>query len=286
MVGAEIVGWCWVWLTLWGGQPQAGELGRLYEAEYARVVAEQGEASEAAGKAARDAGLFYLRASQESAEPGAARAVQWLARARTVLAEEELEEAYAQALRAAREPEAVAVLRALAAKTKNRGRAARAYSQLAEMGAEGKTPVEWLRLALQQEESVGRWNDLGLKLQEQEDWAGAVASFRKALAMDRRVADPEKAATLNNLASALWGSGKPVEALALQRRALAMLQGSLGPGHVRTALAESNLADMLQASGQKAEARRLYGRAYETFAAKLGPAHSWTREALAKRAER
>lgn len=271
MVGVELA------LALLWAQPNAVDLARHYEGEYARVAAKSGESSTEAGQAARDAGLFLLREGQ------GARAVEWLGRARKALKGEEVEEAYGQALLAARNSEAVGVFRALATSAKDSGRAARAYGALAEMAADRKEAAALWRKALDKEESVSRWNDLGLALQEIEDVAGAVGCFRKALAMDRRVGNPETAATLNNLASAVMSQGKATEALALQRRSLAILQASLGPGHVRTALAESNLADILSALGRKVEARRLYERAYETFAAKLGEGHEWTREALGKK---
>lgn len=266
-------------LLLWL-QPHAVELARHYEAEYARMAASAGEDSLAAASAARDAGLFLLR------EGEAGRAVEWLQKARRRIAEEELREAYAQALCGARRAECGAELRGLADGAKDPARAARAFASLAEMAQDRKEAVGLWRQALAKQESVGRWNDLGLALQEMEDGAGALECFRKALATDKRGANPETAATWNNLASALMGTGKGEEALLAQRKALGMLQASLGPGHVRTALAESNLADILSALGRKVEARRLYARAYETFAAKLGAEHEWTREASAKRTEK
>ena len=90
---------------------------------------------------------------------------------------------------------------------------------------------------------------------------------------------PEVGTTLNNLGSELLTKGRLVEAEAVQRRSLAILEGTLGPRHVRTGLSASNLGDILQAAGKPAG--EVYERAWTIFNAQLGARHPWTEEAAA-----
>ena len=59
------------------------------------------------------------------------------------------------------------------------------------------------------------------------------------------------------------------------------MRATLGPRHVRTALAASNLADILTARGRHSEAQSLYKQALRTFEELLPPNHPWTLEARA-----
>lgn len=255
-------------LVWWMWQPQAPGLAAVYEHEYQRQVGLHGEKSRAAGEAARDWGAFLLR----NQLPGAGEA---LGKAYAALGDEATKELWAGTMRG---PELWEEL----AKSEDRGRAARAMARLGEMTGR----CEWWEEAVGKEESIARWNGLGLCFREKGENGKAVKVLRRALSLDKTGQDPETAATLNNLASALLAEGGLVEAEALQRRARGMLMKALGVGHVRTALATSNLADIVLARGRKVEARGLYREAWEVFRLKLGEEHEWTREAAGALAAR
>jgi len=68
----------------------------------------------------------------------------------------------------------------------------------------------------------------------------------------------------------------------LVRRALAILEASLGPDHPLTGRIGANLADVLDRIGQTAEARERFRRALAILAAQvraIGRAHPWHDEA-------
>lgn len=250
-----------LWLLWWMWQPQAPGLAGVYAQEYARRVELHGEKSREAGEAARDWGEFLLR----NQLPGAGEA---LGKAYAALGDEATKELWAGTMRGTELWEELT-------KAEDRGRAARAMARLGEMTGR----CEWWEAAVGKEETIARWNGLGLCFREKGENGKAVKVFRRALSLDKTGKDPETAATLNNLASALLAEGELVEAEALQRRARRMLVGALGVGHVRTALATSNLADIVLARGRKGEARGFYREAWEVFRVKLGEEHEWTREA-------
>ena len=68
---------------------------------------------------------------------------------------------------------------------------------------------------------------------------------------------------LNNLAELLQATNRLAEAEPLYRRALAILEKSLGSDHPNVATALNNLALLLQATNRLAEAEPLYRRALE-----------------------
>ncbi len=256
-------------------QPEAASLGKLYEQELARVELKFGPVAAETGRAALDLGLFLLR----QGKPDAAALA--LERALKILGSGAAREAYAQALLGQkRVGEAEAQFREVA-KSEERGMAARAFTVLADLSSDRAAACPLYKRALALELSIGRLNDLGLCEREQGRQKEAIVQFRRALAIDKNGKNPETAVTLNNLASALLDSGAGAEAELHQRRALRILDATLGPRHTRTALSASNLGDILKARGKAAEARRYYEVALQVFTLRLGPEHEWTRDAQA-----
>jgi len=85
--------------------------------------------------------------------------------------------------------------------------------------------------------------------------------------------DPQLANSLNNLANAYRTQGKFEEAESNYKRALNMLENSVGPGHVNVATVLNNLAVLYRKQGNYTEAEPLYGRALAIIEKSLGPEH-------------
>ena len=87
---------------------------------------------------------------------------------------------------------------------------------------------------------------------------------------------PLIATSYNNLAVTLRDQGKPAEAEAMHRRALAIYLKALPEGHPDIALSYNNLALTLRAQGKPAEADALHRRALAIRLKALGEAHPHT----------
>jgi tetratricopeptide (TPR) repeat protein len=128
--------------------------------------------------------------------------------------------------------------------------AARALTKLADL----QTPpaaIATYRKALALEETAARLNDLALLLNPE----SAEPLLRKALTMRERdsgAKHPETAIAMNNLGNALLAQGKLVEAEQLLRGALSILEETLGKNDPRVTMGHSNLADVLRAKKVKA----------------------------------
>ena len=79
--------------------------------------------------------------------------------------------------------------------------------------------------------------------------------------------------SLNNLAGLLQDKGRYAEAEPLHRRALAIREQALGPGHPDTAVSLNNLGALIHAQGRYAEAEPLARRALAICQAALGHDH-------------
>ena len=83
----------------------------------------------------------------------------------------------------------------------------------------------------------------------------------------------EIAVNLNNLAALYTRTGRAAQAEPLYRRALALKEKSLGPGHPDVALSLNNLAVLLKTLGRLDEAADAYRRALQIFEQTLDPEH-------------
>lgn len=158
-------------------------------------------------------------------------------------------------------------------------------AQLAQARGDEKTNLELLAELVKNEPTPAHRNDYAQALQAAGKPKEAEALFRAAL-RDQKTNQPETAITQNNLATLLTSLERYAEAEPLQRQALATMQRTLGPRHVRTALAASNLADIVRARGREPEARMLYQQALTLFEELLPPNHAWTQEARQALAQR
>ena len=81
------------------------------------------------------------------------------------------------------------------------------------------------------------------------------------------------AVALNNLAAVQQARGRPKQAEALYRRALASEIACLGADHPKTAFCANNLASLLKTRGRAKEAADLFRQALHVFTTTLGPDH-------------
>lgn len=121
-------------------------------------------------------------------------------------------------------------------------------------------------------------------LETRDEWAEAETLYREALTVYEDVADDYEAAmTRNGLAAVLRFAGRPDEAEALFRAALAEMEHLRGQAHPETATVRNNLAMLLNATGRPGEALPLLDQAAEDLTAILGPAHPATLDIVANR---
>jgi len=232
-----------------------------------RIAALRPGASEA--KAAhKDLGLFWLRNNNP---------VQAETHLRQALPDPALIQSLAEAVAAqGRNAEADALF-------KQCETTARCLARLAERTNDPAAAIEFLRQALSIEPTPTRRNDYAQALQAAGQSKQAETHYRQAI-REQDPNNPETAIFRNNLASLLNATDRQIEAEHLQRQALATMQRTLGPRHVRTGLAASNLADILRARrGRESEAQALYKKALEIFEGGLPANHPWiaeTRDAL------
>ena len=96
---------------------------------------------------------------------------------------------------------------------------------------------------------------------------------------------PEAARLLNQAGSYLHFRARYAEAEPLHRRALALREQTLGPGHPDTAQSLNNLAELLHTQGRYGEAESLHRRALALREQALGPDHPDTARSLDNLAE-
>lgn len=119
--------------------------------------------------------------------------------------------------------------------------------------------------------------DLGVNLGQRGDFRQAEAHLQRALELQRRLhpdaAHPDLAEALNNLAWALEGLDRFVEAEALQRESLAMMRKLFREPHPQIATALNNLAYDLEMSGDYRGAELAYRESLEMNREMLGDSH-------------
>ena len=104
---------------------------------------------------------------------------------------------------------------------------------------------------------------------EAEKQWGAVLNEAEGFGLE----DPRRAASLNNLAELYKAQGKYAESEPLYKRALAIWEKALGPGHPGLATSLNNLADLYRLQGKYTKAEPLHKRALAIREKALGPGH-------------
>lgn len=134
------------------------------------------------------------------------------------------------------------------------------------------------------EELASAINNLGRLFYDLGDYPRAEDSFRRAVAMWRRLGD-ERGAVLGtrNLAALLAADGRPAEALALHRSLVEAQRGLYGPRDPEVAESLYGLAILHRSSGMPAEADALLRQALEIFEETLGPRHTRVAAVLSSR---
>ncbi len=123
---------------------------------------------------------------------------------------------------------------------------------------------------------AGSLTSLGYHLRMVADFAGAGASYERALAIFEKQLGPEHpnvALLVNNLGSVLKTLGDLAGARAAFERALRIDEASFGQGHPSVARDVNNLGSVLRDLGDLAGARAAYERALRIDEASFGPDH-------------
>jgi tetratricopeptide (TPR) repeat protein len=116
----------------------------------------------------------------------------------------------------------------------------------------------------------------GVSHRRLEHYEQAEASYREALAIERRLLGPEHAEVgtlLNNLGVLMNSSGRYAEAESIHRDALKVRQTALGANHPLVANSMLNLAVSLENRGDMSGAGASYEQAARIVRAALGPDH-------------
>lgn len=114
------------------------------------------------------------------------------------------------------------------------------------------------------------------------DLAGAERAFRAAHALAAQLPpdDARRATAAHNLGFALYGRGRPDEAVAYYREALGLRERLFGRWHPITAQSLSSLGEALRATGQRAAAEDAHLRALEIRRTRLAVGHPELAESL------
>jgi tetratricopeptide (TPR) repeat protein len=124
---------------------------------------------------------------------------------------------------------------------------------------------------------AGSVNNLGLVLQDLDDFPAAMRAHERALALREKVLGPDHpdvGQSLNNLGIIYGEVGDYARAVTVQERALALKERVLGPDHSDTAQTLDNLAEALFRTGDLARAIAVEERALAIDEKKLGSEHA------------
>jgi tetratricopeptide (TPR) repeat protein len=122
------------------------------------------------------------------------------------------------------------------------------------------------------------WNNLGYHLKMVADYAGARASFERALRIDEAAYGPDHpnvARDVNNLGEVLRQQGDLEGARASLERALRIFEQLLGPEHPNVATLVNNLGLVQKAQGDLEGARASYERVLDILDKTLPPEHPY-----------
>ncbi|MEM1054355.1 MAG: serine/threonine-protein kinase [Bacteroidota bacterium] len=125
------------------------------------------------------------------------------------------------------------------------------------------------------ERLVSNLNTLAYVLYNHERYDEAEPLYQRVLAQRRQTLGEhvQTAQVLNDYAALLLSVGRPADALALHREALAMRERLLGPLHPHVAQSLSAVGWVLQTQARYAEAEDLYRRALEARRSHFGSTH-------------
>jgi tetratricopeptide (TPR) repeat protein len=127
------------------------------------------------------------------------------------------------------------------------------------------------------------WNNLGAHLDDMADYAGARASFERALGLWREAygeEHPQVATALNNLGGVQKAQGDLEGARASYERALRIDEAAFGPDHPNVATDVNNLGGVQKAQGDLEGARASFERALGLWREAYGEEHPQVATAL------
>jgi CHAT domain-containing protein/Tfp pilus assembly protein PilF len=125
-------------------------------------------------------------------------------------------------------------------------------------------------------QEADRLNELGMEQYRKAQYAQALESFQRSLAILEQALGanhPDVARSLNNLASLYQAQGQYSKAEPLYQRSLAIREQALGANHPDVATALYNLAVLYEAQGQYSKAEPLYQRSLAIWEQALGANH-------------
>lgn len=126
------------------------------------------------------------------------------------------------------------------------------------------------------EEAAGLWNELGFYQQMVADYAGALETFERVLALAEATYGPDHpyvGISVGNLGSVQQDLGNLEEARAAFERAVSIAEAALGPDHPNVAIGVNNLGKVLHEQGDLEGARAAFERALKIDEATYGPEH-------------
>jgi tetratricopeptide (TPR) repeat protein len=117
---------------------------------------------------------------------------------------------------------------------------------------------------------------IGIALRELGAFEPAVRELESALALSRAEAEDgtQSACWLNALGDVLVSAGRPIEAEAVLREALALQERHPDTSPIEIGITSNHLARALLAQGERTESLALATRARELYARELGPRHA------------
>jgi tetratricopeptide (TPR) repeat protein len=142
--------------------------------------------------------------------------------------------------------------------------------------------AEWAEEA-ELEDDGTLWNNLGYHLWMMADYAGARASYERALRIKEQVYEsdhPSIATTVNNLGLVQKAQGDLAGARASLERALRIDEAAFGPDHPKVATDVNNLGSVQQDLGDLEGARASYERALGLWREAYGEKHPQVATAL------
>jgi CHAT domain-containing protein len=125
-------------------------------------------------------------------------------------------------------------------------------------------------------QEADRLNELGMEQYRKAQYAQALESFQRSLAIREQALGanhPDVASSLNNLANLYHSQGQYSKAEPLYQRSLAIWEQALGANHPDVAVSLNNLAELYHSQGQYSKAEPLVQRSLAILEQALGANH-------------